>query len=282
MKIFVTGGTGFIGSHFVNLALKAGHDVVAQRRPGSRARVPLVQEPVWIDRALDQDFTGQFDKCDVVVHFASHSMYPPYAALDECIYWNVFATMRLLQQASEQGVRKVLVAGSCFEYGSAAEGQDLVHPATEPRPMLTYSVSKAAATTACLGLARQLQLRMQVLRIFQVFGEGEASSRFWPSLKSAALNGSDFSMTAGVQIRDFIHVTEVAQEFLRALDFEDVEPSKPHVRNIGTGKGQSLLEFANFWWDEWQAPGSLLPGTIGLRPGELARLVANVRDTNIG
>lgn len=282
MKIFVTGGTGFIGSHFLKQALAAGHDVVAQRRPGSSPRLPLVQEPVWIDRALDQDFTGQLSKCDAVVHFASHTPNPPYAALDECLYWNVFATTRLLQQASAQGVRNVLVAGTCFEYGSAAEGQDLVHPATEPRPALTYPISKAAATTACLGLARQLQLRMQVLRIFQVFGEGEAPTRFWPSLRAAALDGQDFSMSAGVQIRDFVHVVDVARQFLHALDFEGVEPGKPHVRNVGTGDGQSLLEFANFWWDKWRADGSLLPGQVGLRPGELARLVANVTDRNIG
>lgn len=281
MRIFVTGGTGFVGSHFLQQALAAGHEVVAQRRPGSRPRLALQHEPAWVDRALDQDFTAELVGCDVVVHLASHTPNPPYAPLDECLYWNVFATSRLLQQAAEQGIRDVLVAGTCFEFGAAAEGQEFVHPATEMRPSLTYPISKAAATTACLGLARHLGLRLQVLRIFQVFGEGEAPTRFWPSMRAAAQEGRDFAMSAGLQVRDFIHVEEVARQFLAALDFESVEPGRPHVLNVGTGRAQSLLEFAQHWWARWGAAGRLVPGQVGLRSGELARLVADVTKVHV-
>lgn len=281
MKLFVTGGTGFVGSHFLQQALAAGHEVVAHRRPGSLPRLSLPQEPLWVDRALDQDFEAELSGCDAVVHLASHTPNPPYAPLDECLYWNVFATTRLLQQAAAQGVRDVLVAGTCFEYGTAADGLDLVHPATEMRPSLTYPISKAAATIACLGLARNLGLRLKVLRIFQVFGEGEAATRFWPSLRSAALEGRDFAMSAGVQVRDFVPVEDVARDFVRSLDFELVEAGHPQVRNVGTGHGQSLLEFAQHWWTTWNAPGELKPGLVGLRPGELARLVADVHSIHI-
>lgn len=281
MKLFVTGGTGFVGSHFLQQALAAGHSVVAQRRPGSRSRLPLEREPRWVDRALDGDFSADLAGCDAIVHLASHTPNPPYAPLDECLYWNVYSTVRLLQQAAALGVRDVLVAGTCFEYGSAAEGQDFVHPATEARPSQTYPISKAAATTACLGLARHLGLRLQVLRIFQVFGEGESITRFWPALRAAAQEGRDFPMSAGLQVRDFVPVEEVASAFLDALGFEGVEPGRPHIRNIGTGQAQSLLEFARHWWATWNATGQLQPGEIGLRPGEVARLVANVRDVHV-
>lgn len=282
MKLFVTGGTGFVGTNFLNQALDAGHEVVAQRRPGSSTRLPLIREPKWVDRALDEDFSTDLAGCDAVVHLASHTPNPPYAPLDECLYWNVFATIRLLLQAASQGVKNILVAGTCFEYGAAAQGQEFVHPRTEMQPSLTYPISKAAATTACLGLARHLGLRLQVLRIFQVFGEGEASTRFWPSLRAAALNGCDFPMSAGVQIRDFIHVDDVTRQFLGALEFQNVEPGLPHLWNVGTGRAQSLLEFARHWWAHWQATGQLQPGQVGLRPGELPRLVANVEDRQIG
>jgi nucleoside-diphosphate-sugar epimerase len=281
MKLFVTGGTGFIGSHFLEQALAAGHEVIAQRRPGSRPRLPLTCEPHWVDRALDQNFEGELLGCDAVVHLASHTPNVPYAPLDECLYWNVYAATRLLQQAAGQGVRDILVAGTYFEYGVAAEGQDFVHPSTEMRPSQTYPISKAAATTSCLGLARDLSLRLQVLRIFQVYGEGESSSRFWPSLRSAALEGRDFSMSAGLQIRDFIEVTEVARQFLEALAFDGVEPGQPQLRNVGTGRAQTLLDFARSCWSAWGATGQLIPGQVGLRPGELGRMVANVHDIHV-
>ena len=281
MKLFVTGGTGFVGSHFLQQALAAGHEVIAQRRPGSRPRMPLTREPHWVDRALDQGFDIELAGCDAFVHLASHTPNPPYAPLDECLYWNVYATTRLLQQAAAQGVRDILVAGTYFEYGVAAEGQDFVHPATEMRASLTYPISKAAATTACLGLARHLSLRLQVLRIFQVYGEGESPARFWPSLRSAALDGSDFAMSAGVQIRDFIEVSEVARQFLSALAFDGVVPGQPQLRNVGTGRAQTLIDFARAWWGAWGATGLLIPGQVGLRQGELARVVANVDDVHV-
>lgn len=281
MKLFVTGGTGFVGSHFLQQALEAGHVVVAQRRPGSQPRLPIGREPQWVDRPLDGDFSMELDGCDAVVHLAAHTPNPPYAPLDECLYWNVFATTRLLQQAAAQGVKDMLVAGTCFEYGKAAIGQDFVHPATDPQPTLTYPISKAVATTSCLGLARHLGLRLQVLRIFQVFGEGEAITRFWPSLRAAAQEGRDFPMSAGLQVRDFVPVEQVASAFLAALAFDGVEPGRPHIRNVGTGQAQSLLEFAMLWWTTWGATGQLQPGEIGLRPGELPRLVANIWDVHV-
>ncbi|MGQ0708798.1 MAG: NAD-dependent epimerase/dehydratase family protein [Rhodoferax sp.] len=280
MKLFVTGGTGFVGSHFLKQALEVGHTVVSQRRTGSRTRLPLFREPLWVDRALDEDFSSELRGCDVLVHLAAHTPNLPYAPLDECLYWNVVATVRLLQQAALQGVTRVLVAGTCFEYGLAAEGQEFVHPGTECRPTLSYPISKAAATASCLGLARQLGLQLQVLRIFQVYGDGESPTRFWPSLRAAALSGQDFAMSEGVQVRDFVAVEEVASQFVRALQFEGVEAGKPQIKNVGTGCAISLLEFAKNWWQIWNATGNIKPGEIPQRQGEISRLVADVKHTH--
>lgn len=282
MRIFLTGGTGFIGSHFINSALAAGHEIVAQRRPHSRPRIPILREPFWIDRHLDQDFDRELAGCDVLVHFAAHMPDPAYAQLEESVYWNTWATVRLLQHAEAQGIKHFLIAGSCFEYGRAAIGQEFIHPASPVMPSSPYAISKAAASTACVGFARQLKLRLQVLRIFQAFGEGEAPTRFWPSLKDAALKGENFAMSSGQQIRDFVPVAHVAREFLRNLDFEGVEPGRPHIKNIGTGRAQTLLEFALYWWRHWGAKGQLRPGEVALRGDELERLVANVNAIAIG
>lgn len=276
MKIFLTGGTGFIGSHFIQQALDAGHVLNAQRRLGSQPRVPLAAQPTWIDKALDADFTEELKGCDVLVHMAAHTPNRPYAPLDECLYWNVVASSRLIQQANKAGVKKILIAGTCFEYGNAANGQEFVHPRTEMQPSLTYSISKAAATTALTGLARHLNLQMQVLRIFQVYGEGDAATRFWPSLRSAALQGQDFSMSTGSQVRDFIEVSAVAARFLQALTFENVELGRPHLYNVGTGHAQTLLDFARYWWKAFGASGQLLVGNVASRPEEVPRLVADI------
>ena len=276
MKIFVTGGTGFVGSHFLNKAMANGHKVIVQRRPSSTPRIELIDEPYWVDKPLDHDFSGFLSGCDALVHFASHTANPPYAPLEDCIYWNVYAASKLIREAAKQNIKNVLVAGTCFEYGLEADKYDFIPPSAQLSPRLSYPVSKAMATQSFVEISREFNLKMQILRIFQVFGEGEAITRFWPSMRKAALEGSDFSMSAGTQIRDFIEVTEVAQQFLESLYRSDTKPGQPQIRNIGTGVPKTLIDFAKSNWNAWGARGQLLVGTKPLRAGEIKRLVPDI------
>lgn len=273
MKLFVTGGTGFVGSHVLQQALAAGHEVCALRRPGSRPRLPLEVEPCWLDGALDADWSAALQGVDVLVHLASHTPNPPYAPLPECLYWNVFAALQLAEQARAAGVGRYVVAGSCFEYGPSADRFEQIPTSAPLRPALSYPTSKAAASLAFEGFARQHGLQLQILRIFQVYGEGEQAGRLWPSLRRAALAGEDFPMTEGAQVRDFIEVGEVARQFVQALGAVDVSPGQPRVRHVASGRPQTLREFAAFWWAFWGATGQLRPGAVPYRAGEMMRLV---------
>jgi nucleoside-diphosphate-sugar epimerase len=273
MKLFVTGSTGFIGSHFVKQALAAGHDVVALRRPGSRPRIELPMEPRWIDGTLDGDHAQAFAGVDALVHLAAHTPNPPYAPIEDCLYWNVYASLKLARQAAVAGVDKFLVAGSCFEYGNAAGQCGDITDATPLRPTVSYATSKAAASLAFQGFAREAKVHLKLMRIYQVYGEGEQATRLWPSLHKAALAGQDFPMTAGEQVRDFISVEEVAAQFVRALDFSASIAGMPVDLSVATGQPKTLLEFASYWWSHWNASGKLIPGAVPYRAGELMRLV---------
>lgn len=278
MKIFLTGGTGFVGSHFINAAHRAGHDVIALRRSNSQPRVSLEKQPHWIEGPLDGDYSNFMSGCEVLVHLASHTPNPPYDTLLNCLYWNVHASINLAEQARSSGIERFLIAGSCFEYGRSADRYQSI-PVTAPlEPSLSYPTSKAAASVAFLGFAAQHKIKLKIYRIFQVFGEGEQASRLWPSLRSAALNGIDFPMTLGEQVRDFIDVKDVAAAFVRGLEFSTIEAGLPEVWNIGTGKPQSLLEFSNYWWNHWNAKGKIFPGAIPYRVNEMMRLVPELKE----
>ena len=280
MKLFVTGGTGFVGSHFVQQALAAGHVVIALRRPGSRTRIPLEQQPIWIDGALDGDYSENLNGVDVFVHLASHTPNPPYAPLDECLRWNVVAPIQLARQAVAAGIKQFLIAGSCFEYGQVPVELEFIDTTTPLAPSLSYPTSKAAASIAFEGFAREHGCKLKLLRIFQVFGEGEQDTRLWPSLRRAALLGKDFPMSAGEQVRDFIPVEDVSAQFLRHIDFDAVEGGVPKAYHIASGKSQTLLEFVTFWWQKWGATGQLQPGKMPYRKNELFRLVPRIESIN--
>ncbi|MGA7713024.1 MAG: NAD(P)-dependent oxidoreductase [Rhizomicrobium sp.] len=276
MKIFLTGGTGFIGSHFIEQALNTGHEVTALRRSGSSARIPLSRQPVWIDGKLDEDHSAILRGCEVFVHFAAHTPNVPYDTLERCLYWNVSACVGLAEQALKQGVRKFLIAGSCFEYGRVAKSVEKIATDCPLEPDLSYPTSKAAASIAFQGLARQHMLQLKILRIFQVYGEGEQSTRLWPSLREAALAGKDFKMSPGEQLRDFISVQEVAAQFVRALDFGNARPGEPRVEHVASGHPETLRAFAERWWAFWGAKGTLVFGAVPYRPNEIMRLVPEI------
>jgi len=276
MKIFVTGATGFIGSHFVNAAHNAGHEVIGLRRVDSQPRVKLNKQPVWVEGLLDGNFSEVLVDCDVLVHFASHTPNPPYDTLETCLYWNLTATLKLCNQAVKVGVKKFLIAGSCFEYGKSGERYDFIPTDAPLEPTMTYPTSKAAASVALYGWAVEKQVQLQILRIFQVFGEGELETRLWPSLRRAAFANADFPMTRGEQVRDFISVEQVAEIFSKKLSLEGITLGKPIIQNVGTGHPQTICGFAQYWWHFWEAKGKLLPGVIPYRNYEVMRFVPQI------
>ena len=278
MKLFVTGGTGFIGSHFLNQAFQAGHEVVALRRsPDSRPRVPLVAEPQWLDKPMDTVSVDDFAGCQALIHLATHSANVPYDTLENCLRENVLAPLKLFSAAVAGGVGQFIVAGSCFEYGRSGERYEYIPPDAPLEPTQTYPASKAAASVAFHAFACEQQVKLLILRVFQVFGEGELESRFWPSLRRAALAGQDFPMTPAEQVRDFIPVEQVARVFLTALAQTDIEPGKPKIENLGTGRPQTLRHFAEHWWKSWNAPGQVQIGALPDRSNEVMRYVPHIR-----
>ena len=277
MRLFLTGGTGFIGSHFINQAHAAGHGIVALRRPGgSSPRVPLEREPDWIEATLTEVPAGALAGCEAVVHLAAHSANVPYDTLEACIRENVLAPLAMFRTAIAAGIRRFIVAGSCFEYGRAGERYEFIPVDAPLEPTASYPSSKAAASLAFHTLACEQNLELLILRIFQVYGEGELATRFWPSLRRAALAGEDMPMSDGTQVRDFIHVAEVAAGFVKALDRGDLRAGQPVIENLGSGRPRTLAEFATEEWRRFGATGRLLMGAQPMRKNEVMRFVPEI------
>jgi UDP-glucose 4-epimerase len=274
MKIFLTGATGFIGSNFINVALNNGFDVIALKRSlNSKPRISLNRQPNWLVKELDELNENDFYGVDIIVHLAAHSMQPPYDNLENCMCWNVLAPIKAFQKAINVGVKKFVIAGSCFEYGESGLKYNEIPVDAPLKPNLTYSASKAASSIAFYQMALQFELSLSYFRIFHVYGDGESKDRLWPSLKRAAVEGKDFPMTFGEQIRDFIHVNDVCE---RLIDQCKRGEHFPFFENLGSGKPMSILEFSNYWWKKWNAKGKLLIGEINYREGEVMRYIPKI------
>ncbi|MCP5536764.1 MAG: NAD-dependent epimerase/dehydratase family protein [Akkermansiaceae bacterium] len=277
MKIFLTGATGFIGSHFINCAHQAGHKIVALRRSEeSQPRVTLLSEPSWLTKALRDVDEDDMAECDVLVHLAAHSANVPYDTIENCMQYNLMDPLKLFHRAVNAGLKRFIVAGSCFEYGKSGERYVDIPVDAPLEPTSSYPASKAAASVAFHAFAYEQNVSLLILRIFQVYGEGELESRFWPSLRKAALAGEDMKMTTGDQVRDFMHVKEVAKIFVSNLEREDLTEGFPIIENIGTGNPKTLAEFAQSEWKKFGGGGKLILGALPQRKNEVMRFVPKI------
>jgi nucleoside-diphosphate-sugar epimerase len=274
MRIFVTGATGFIGSHFVNHALAAGQEVVALRRsPESVPRIELPREPAWLTKSMGQVTERDLAGMDVVVHLAAVGISPRVATWEELLEWNVAVPMKLLLMAASVGVTRFVAAGSCFEYGRAAARYEFIPPDAPLEPTGAYAASKAAGSVLFRTIALEKKVQLSYLRLFSVFGAGQHEGNLWPMIRRAALAGCDLPLTAGEQVRDFIAVEKVAAELLVAAGDDAVLPGLARVRNVGTGRPQTVRQFAEHWWREFDAQGELLFGQLPYRNDEVMRYV---------
>jgi UDP-glucose 4-epimerase len=305
MRIFLTGGTGFLGSHFLKTALDAGVQVRALCRPGSKPRILLPREPDWIDGNLGDAKPNWFEGCDVLVHLAAVGVSPQKVNWADAHQVNVADSMALCEAAFAAGTRNFVVCGTCMEYGSAAEAYEFIPADAALRPSGPYASSKVAFFTSIRAFCCDHASSLVYLRPFHFFGEGQFDQNFWPGLRKAALAGEDFPMTLGEQIRDFIPVETVATRFLeeaigmvesgdrrseigkdqerssaspneeRRTRNEEPE-SKIRITNVGTGHPQTLREFAETWWAKWRATGKLKIGAVPYRENKVMRYVPHV------
>ena len=275
MHIFLTGATGFVGSHFTKIALEKNHTVLALKRSvSSKLKLLLKKEPKWIVKSFPEIKINDFGKSEVLIHLAAHSANVPYDTLENCLKFNVFETLNLFNKAYEAGIRNFVITGSCFEYGKKGEEYDYIPPDAALFPTLSYPTSKAAASIILSQWALEKKVSLKILRLFQIYGEGELKSRLWPSLVNKAKRGEDLSMTLGEQIRDFINVKDVANKILE----ESLSKNKRMIliKNIGSGKPTRIRDFALQIWNDLEAKGKINFGSIPYRNNEVMRYVPDI------
>ena len=209
--------------------------------------------------------------CDVLIHLASAGVSTKSVPLKTMVEVNVMGTIRLAEIAHNAGVKRLVIAGTCHEYGYSAMNYEAVPSDAPLQPSNLYAGSKAAGFELVSCFARVHKLELYYGRIFSAYGEGQFEGNFWPSLRRAASEGSDFPMTKGNQIRDFMPVQEVATRLVEASIRTDLQSGKPYVENIGSGRAISLFDFAKQEWKRLGATGHIILGAIDDRPDEVQR-----------
>ena len=287
--VLVTGGAGYIGSHAVKALRSAGHRVVvlddlSAGHAGAVRGVPLVRARVH-DRDAVRAALREHG-CDAVMHFAAwldvgESVRQPAAYYDN----NVAGTLALLDAMAAEGVGRLVFSSTCAVYGEPEQMPlDEDHPT---RPVSPYGETKLAVERALPHFGTAFGLRAVALRYFNACGadpDGELGEDHAPEIHlipraiDAAqggpplkLFGEDYPTPDGTCQRDYIHVADLADAHLRALDaLRDGAASA--VYNVGTGRPWSVREVIDTVSRVVGAPVRWEPAPR--RPGDPAALYA--------
>jgi UDP-glucose 4-epimerase len=288
-RYLVTGGAGYVGSHLVLALLDAGHQVVVydNLRQGHRAAVPPAAELVEADigNARRLDLVLADGPWDAVFHFAAlslvgESMQKPFLYLLE----NAALGMRLVEACVHHGVRRFILSSTAALFGSPSRIPIDETEALDPGS--PYGESKLMIERTLLWAGRIHGLRSACLRYFNAAGADPAGragedhdpeTHLIPLVIDAALGrradiavfGSDYPTPDGTCIRDYIHVTDLADAHLRALARLD---HASVTYNLGNGAGHSVMEVIR---SVERVGGRPVPVRMaGRRPGDPAALVA--------
>jgi nucleoside-diphosphate-sugar epimerase len=275
-RVLLTGGSGFIGSRAIAPLLAAGYEVHALgRRRGGSPDVAWHELDLLDDRATGRAVADV--AAEQLLHLAWYAEHGRFWAAPENLDW-VAASVRLLRAFAEAGGRRAVIAGTCAEYDWAGPGErfseldDGARTATPLRPATLYGMCKHATRLVAGAYAREAGLSLASGRVFLLYGPGEDQRRLVPQVARALLAGELAPASDGAQIRDFMHVDDVAAGFVALLHSAVDGPV-----NIASGEAVSIADVLALIARACGRPELLRLGELPRRDGDPDRLVADVR-----
>ncbi len=261
-KVLVTGGAGYIGSHAVLALLDAGHDVVVVDNLVTGfdwavdSRAALVVADISDDNAVRAALREH--KVHAILHFAG-SVVVPESVENPLKYYrnNTAASRSLIESAVAEGVKHFIFSSTAATYGIP----DVV-PVREDspkQPINPYGMSKLMTEIMLADVAAAHPINYAALRYFNVAGadpkgrSGQSTAGATHLIKVAVeaaigkrshvgVYGTDFATPDGTGVRDYIHVSDLADAHVHALDLLMADPTRNHTMNAGYGRGYSVLE----------------------------------------
>ena len=249
IKVALTGATGFIGRHVLaELNSHDGVEVIAVARELQEGD-PEITNGRWVQMDICKPPANAFEALgspDILIHLAWHGL-PNYRSLHH-FEAELPTQYAFLKQLVQQGLKSVVVAGTCFEYGmqSGPLAEEI-----ETRPANPYGFAKDTLRKQLKYLQALHPFNLTWERLFYMYGDGQPNSSLIPQLKKAVERGDKvFNMSGGEQLRDYLPVTAVAEKMVSlALKQQNIG-----TINICSGKPISVRNLVEKWirdehWD---------------------------------
>lgn len=274
MRIFLTGATGFVGSHLLRLLVNHRVPTAALLRPGSSASRLVDLRGQFTEIAGDLSAVEDFAvplrdfQPDTVIHVAWEGVSNRRRNDPLQLERNVPRTIRLIEVSAAAGVKNWVGLGSQAEYGPCDKSLDEDQP---PQPTTLYGVAKLATCQATQILCRDLGLRFSWLRLFSPYGPMDDPGWLIPLIILKLIDGESPSLTEGSQRWDYLYVTDVAEAIYRVAS----SATATGVFNLGSGEPRTVRSIAELIRDRIDPSLSLRFGEIPYRIDQVMHLEAD-------
>ena len=292
MRILVTGGAGYVGSHCVRELLKAGHEVTVYDNLSRGHAAAAPEGSLVVGELSDQaKLTALLRerRIEAVMHFAALALVGESVEHPHLYYGNnVVGSYHLVEAMRAASVGKIVLSSTTATYGTPEKMP--IAETTPQQPINPYGFSKLVVERMLDDYARAYGLAFAALRYFNAAGaapEGDLGedhdpeSHLIPIVLQVALGqrekimifGDDYPTPDGTCIRDYVHIVDLAAAHLAAL--ERLEPGRGIKCNLGTGRGYSVKEVIESCR---RITGHAIPAQVApRRPGDPPELVADSR-----
>lgn len=280
MKILITGGAGFQGSHLSEFLLKIGHKISILNTYSERAvfnlltirdKINLIWGSVTDKELVEKSVRGH----DVIFHLAARINVDESLKYPETVIFNnIFGAVNALEAVRKYGSR-LIYASSCEVYGDGHDLKDgeLLNESSELKPNSPYGASKAAVDRICYAYFRSFGLDVTIVRPFNLYGERQKSGLFGaliPILTAKAIRGENLTVFGdGSATRDYTHISDIVRAYNLVLE----NPSlKGKAINFASGQNTRVKDIAEYIAKKLYVKVVYGPS----RPGEVMRFPADI------
>ncbi len=246
-KVLVTGATGFIGQYVIQgLQKKSNIQIFAITRNAKKAaslesfsKLNVIETDIV---NLNARALQNFGNIDAVIHLAWDGL-PNYKESFH-IEKNLFDSYNFCKRIIDLGIKNLSVVGTCFEYGMV---NGCLPESLESRPNNSYAVAKDSLRKFIELLATKNSFSFKWIRLFYMYGKGQAKNSLISQLDDAIVRKDEsFNMSGGEQLRDYLHVSEVAENIVSCSLQTDI----PGIINCCSGKPISVRSFVENYLKE--------------------------------
>ncbi|MBI2627842.1 MAG: NAD-dependent epimerase/dehydratase family protein [Candidatus Niyogibacteria bacterium] len=280
MKILITGGAGFQGSHLTEFLLRIGHQISVLNTYSEKSvfnlaavldKINLIWGSITDKELVDKSVRGH----EAVIHMAARinvdeSLKDPLAFF----YSNILGAYNILEAVKNYGSRLIFVS-TCEVYGDGHDLKDgeLLDESAELKPNSPYAASKASADRICYAYFRSFGLDVTIVRPFNIYGERQKSGLFGaliPILTAKALKGENLTVFGdGSATRDYTHVSDIVRAYNLILENSSL---KGKTINFASGRNAKIKEIAEYIAKKFGVRVVHGPS----RPGEVMRFPADI------